>query len=245
MQAYIGRIDTLSSGSWHGRQGIAVFFAGCDFNCPNCNTLDLLSPKEEFLMELKDVKNEIRKHAGVAEAVVFTGGEPCLQRQALISIASFAKDINLKTGIETNGSKTECIRSLLTLGIIDFVAIDIKSPFDDDLFEKATRSRTFFKQTSELMADVDRTLRLLQRYQEKVQIEVRTTITPTLVSRKEDVLKIAEQIQDIDCTWVLQRFIPNGTGRRFSDIKPPSAGFLQNLRESVHKRYPNIRVIAE
>ena len=222
-----------------------LFFAGCDFNCPNCNTSNILFTKDEFLVDLKDIKKEMKNSLGTT-AVVFTGGEPCLQRQALLTLASFAKDINLKTGLETNGSKTECIRSLLSLGIIDFIALDIKAPFEEELFEKATKSKTFFKTTASIMTDLKNTLKLLKQYQDKVEIEIRTTITPTLVARKEEILKIAQAIEGLECTWILQQFNPqNVTNKRFSSIKPPSAEFLENLRKTVHKKYPNIRFFVE
>jgi len=245
MQAYIGKIEPLSSDNWYGKLATVIFFAGCDFDCPNCNTPEMLSAKEELLVDFKDIKSELKKNLGAIQAVVFTGGEPCLQRQALLNLAAFAKDMNLEVGLETNGSKTECLRSLLSLSLVDQIALDIKAPFEEDLFEKATRSKTFFKPTAELITDLKQTLKLLHKYQDKIHIEVRTTITPTLVSRKEDVLKIAEQLQDLECTYVLKQFNPANTKRRFAEIKPPSIEFLENLKSTLQNRYPNFRVVLE
>jgi len=246
MQAYIGRIEPVSGEHWHGGLSFTIFFAGCDYNCPNCNTPDILDTKEEFLLNLRDVKNDIKQYSDSIKAVVFTGGEPCLQRQALLTLATYAKDLDLKTGIETNGSKTECLRSLLRLGIIDYIALDLKSPFEPGFFERATISKTFFKDSQSLITDLKSTLRLLREYQDKVDIEFRTTVIPTLVSRKEDLLAIAEEIADIECNWVLTQYDPSRVvNRRFSDIKPPSVGFMVNLKDTIQKRNPKIRVTVQ
>ncbi len=243
MEAHIGRIEELTDRHWHGHLSTSISFAGCDFNCPGCNTPELLIAKEEHLIDIKEVKKKIRQHSGTIEAVVFTGGEPCLQRQVLISLASFSKDAGLKTALVTNGSKTECIRSLLSLALLDTVILDIKAPFEEDFFQRATLSRTFFKTTAELLEDIRSTLRLLKKYQDAVEIIIRTTITPTLVSRKEDLLKIAEKIDDMVCVWELVSFSPeNVDDRRFSAIRPPSREFLENLAGTIRKMYPRLRV---
>jgi len=243
MQAYIGKVQAISDSHWIGGLSTAVFFAGCDYNCPNCNVSDILKTKEEFWMDLRDVKKVIMQSQDSIKAVVFTGGEPCLQRQALLTLASYAKDLNLMTGLETNGSKPECIRSLIRLGLIDQISLDLKAPFEAEFFERATHSKTFFKPTEELMKDVKNTLRLLERHQDKIRVEIRTTITPSLVTRKEDLIQIAEIIEPIHCTWVLQRFNPREVqDENFRKLRSPSMGFLEDLRTHLQKKYPKLRL---
>ena len=240
MQAQIAKTELISEECKHHAK---IYFAGCDLNCPNCNTQEMLIATEEHTMELKDLKNILRGQQ--QDGVIFTGGEPCLQRQAIISIAGFSKDMKLGTVLETNGTKTECIRSLLRLSLLDAIVMDMKAPLEPEPFEKATRSKTFFKTTESLITDIKRTLRLLKENQNSIKIEFRTTITPNLISRKEDLYKIAEEIQDIECIWSLQQFRPENTSRRYREINPPSEEFLFNLKEAVTGAYPNIRIFVE
>jgi len=241
METLIAKTEPLSARHWPGLAYV-VYFAGCDYNCPFCNVPEMLSANEEYVRDTRDIKTEIRQYANTIKAVVFTGGEPCLQRQPLIQLASFAKDLGLQTGVETNGSKTECIRSLLRLNIIDQIALDLKSSPVPEKFQKATKSRTFFKTTASLLDDLRNTISLLDKHKGKVNIEVRTTIVPTINSRKEDVTAIADMVELLGCSLVLQQYDPGTVMGRLADIKAPSTEFLKNLAESVQKKYGKLRV---
>jgi pyruvate formate lyase activating enzyme len=244
MQAYVARLEPLSD-RWHGIVSAALFLAGCDFSCPQCNAGESLRQKQEYLRDVRDITRELSLHLGSIKGLMFTGGEPCLQRAALVGIAGFAKEHGLKVGLETNGAKPDCLRTLLTLKLLDFIAIDLKAPFKEEPFEHATHSRTFFKPTSSLIADVRSSIELLSHHHE-VAIEVRLTITPTVLFRKEDVLAIADEIKSLRATLVLQSFSPEGVGNeRFRLIKGPSHEFLETLREAVQKEYPNMHIILD
>jgi hypothetical protein len=72
---------------------------------------------------------------------------------------------------------------------------------------------------------------------------IRTTITPSLVTRKEDLLKIAGRLDDMECVWELVGFSPeNVADKRFSSLRPPSQEFLENLAGTARKMYPRLRV---
>lgn len=246
MEAYIGKIEPVSSELWKGNLSIGIYFAGCDYNCPSCNTPEFLQTKEEYVLSLKEVKKAIKESASQVHAVVFTGGEPTLHRQQLINLATYAKDLGLKVGINTNGSKTECIRSLLSLDILDFIAIDIKTPLTEDIFQKATRSQTFFKTSNEQLQDYKNTLKLLKAHDKKLEIEFNTLIIPSIISRKEDLFEIAVQIEDINAIWTLLPFQPETVvNKRFKEIKPPSMRFLEDLRYAIKKKYPKLRIFVD
>lgn len=249
MQAYIAAIEPVNV-EWTKNICLKIFFAGCDFKCPFCNTPHLLETKEEFLKDLKDVKKEIELNGNFTEAVIFTGGEPCLQKPQLVELAKFCKEKKIKVGIETNGSKPEVLRGLLKEALVDFVAIDIKAPFDEfdendkALFEKTTKSKTFFIGTNQMIQDIKASLEILNEYKDKVDIEARTIIVPSLLFRKEDVIKVAEIVNDLDARWVIQRFnnMPELVEKNFEHIHPPSTTFLEDLREACIRKYPKLRI---
>jgi pyruvate formate lyase activating enzyme len=244
MQAHVARIEPLSD-RWPGTLSAAIFFAGCDYACPHCNASDCLHTPEEFLKDLKEIKAELRQQAGTIKGLLFTGGEPCIQRQALLSLAQYGKENNLKVGLETNGSKTDCIRSLISLKLLDYVALDLKSAFRDEDFERATRSSTFFRTSSSLLSDLRQTILLLKKHEDALDIDIRLTITPTILYKKEDVLSIAAEVEGLRASFVLQAFSPEGVStKRLLDVKPPSQEFLQTLREAVLKEHPNMHVIS-
>lgn len=238
-----GYIESTFSFEKDGKNYLQINFAGCNFNCPWCNTPHMLDSKEEYLMVLREVKKEIKSQAPTLEGVVFSGGEPCLQRQALLNLAQYAKDFELKVILHTNASKPGCIRSLMQLGLLDKIVLDMKAPLEEGEFEKVTRSKTFFIRSTEIINDIQESIKIIRRSDDKVEIEVVTTVIPGLMFRKEDVLKIAQEIEALHCTWILKRFEPGNTvSKSFSEIKPPSHAFLQDLKDSIQKKYYHIRM---
>ncbi len=244
MQAYIGGIVPLSTVDWPGNVCMVIFFSGCDYRCPYCHNTDLIDFGDEHIKETKDIKKEIMKNSGFIDAVLFSGGEACLQRQALLVLARFSKKIGLKVGVETNGSRPYSVKSLINEGLIDFAAMDIKAPFEEEIFRKATKSETFFRKTKDVIADMKQTLRILKENDDRIEIEIRTTVVPGIVFRKEDILKIAAEIKDIECRWSLQQFRPE-KGTLDPELKArasPSKKFLEDLKEECIKHYPNLRI---
>jgi pyruvate formate lyase activating enzyme len=238
MQAYIGGMVPMSTVDWPKNICTVVFFAGCDFKCAYCQNSSIVEFKEDFLIDLKKVKQEIRKNLDFIDAVLFSGGEPCLQPTALLELAMFSKKL------KTNGTKPAVVLALARKQLLDFVGLDIKAPLsDEELFEKVTSSRTFFKTTSEVIKSMQQTLNVLKEH--KPEVEIRTTVVPGLIFRKEDILKIADSISGLDCRWALQQFRPDIgdiLDARFKQVKSPTKGFLENLRSFVLAKHPNMRI---
>lgn len=110
-----------------GRVACTVFTGGCNFKCPFCHNASLVAragelptiPESEFF-EL------LNKRKGVLDGVCITGGEPLL----MPDIADFIgriKECGYSVKLDTNGSFPERLEGLLSLGIVDYVAMDIKN----------------------------------------------------------------------------------------------------------------------
>lgn len=245
MQAYIAS-KYISNKAWPGKISFAILFAGNDFRCPFYNPL-FIDFKEEYFSDIKEIKREIDYNLEYIEAVVFSGGEPCLQRAALLEIARFCKKLKLKTFLKTHGTKPNCIKTLLDERLIDYVALDISAPFEEKSFQRITKATTFFAPAHSIMKDIKDTIELLkiESFKGNLDIEIRTTIVPGLMYRKEDVLNIASYLQGINSPWFLTQFKPR-PGKMFDkkieNISPPTRDFLLNLKESVMKKYPSIKI---
>ncbi len=243
MEAYIGGITSVSYADWPGKRCMTIFMSGCDFKCPFCNVKNYLDFKQEHQTDLMLIKNSMLENKKFIDGVLFTGGEPSLQRQAVLILARMAKQNGLLVGIETNGAKPETLKSLMLENLVDFIAVDVKCPIGLEI-EEVTKSKTFFRSTEKLLASIKDTLKYLEEIQNKVQIEIRTTIVPTLVYTKEDLLKIAEAIKYIKCTWVLQQFRNNVplVDEKYNPIEPPSKEFLENMAEMMKKQWPGLNI---
>lgn len=104
-----------------------IFTGACNFRCPFCQNADLvLNPSSQPLISVEEVLSHLRKRKGIVEGVCITGGEPTLQSD-LESFISSIKEIGLKVKLDSNGYRPDVIRNLYEKGLIDYVAMDIKS----------------------------------------------------------------------------------------------------------------------
>ncbi len=61
---------------------IKVMFSGDNFNCPHSARSDLIIAKQEHNFDLKEIIAKIREYSAESHTIIFSGGEPLLQRQA-------------------------------------------------------------------------------------------------------------------------------------------------------------------
>lgn len=228
---------------WPGKTSFVIFFSGCNFSCPGCDSKSVIKYYPANDRDPKLIKQEIQKAKPEIDSIIFTGGEPTLQRPALLEIARYAKDQGLEIGIETNGSKPHVLSNLLFDNLLDFIALDIKSNLNPDEFQRSTRSATFFIAKDQLISDIKESLEIIRQNQDKLQVEFRSTIIPTLLFKKESLLDIADLIRGISAIWVLQRFSQeNVQDRMFREINPPTYSFLETLKGAMVKAHPELRV---
>lgn len=69
----------------------------------------------------------IRESLLAVSGVVFSGGEPTMQKEALLELAKTAKTMGLAVGIHTNGVYPDTLQALIDSGLVDHVALDIKA----------------------------------------------------------------------------------------------------------------------
>jgi len=222
-----GTID-LSTIDLYGRLTSMVFFAGCNFRCPYCQNGSLVPMKSGRETDTKDILERIQKNASIIDAVGFTGGEPCLQDEALKDLAVKARGIGLMVFLNTNGSNPTVVESLTKEGLLDHVALDIKAPLKPESYEKVIGTSPLDAKT---VSDVKATLRTC--LEGKVALEVRTTIVPDLIDQEEDVKDIAGEISGTQC-YVLQQFSPQGDllDQSFKNVTPPSREKLIGLAKA-------------
>lgn len=104
-----------------------VFTGGCNFRCPFCHNASLvLQPGECPVIPEEEVLGHLRKRRGILEGVCITGGEPTLQKDLKEFICK-VKDMGFLVKLDTNGYRPEVLRQLLSEGLLDYVAMDVKA----------------------------------------------------------------------------------------------------------------------
>ena len=103
-----------------------VFTGGCNLRCPFCHNASLvLNPREGANLE-EEVLSYLAGRKGILEGVCITGEEPLLQPD-LSDFVKRVKNMGYSVKLDTNGSDPDALAKLLSTGMIDYVAMDIKS----------------------------------------------------------------------------------------------------------------------
>ena len=109
-----------------GRVACTVFTGGCNLRCPFCHNAGLVNkPNESDNME-DEVLAYLAKRRGILDGVCITGGEPLLQTD-LLGFIQRVHEMGYLVKLDTNGSMPDRLEALLATGLIDYVAMDVKS----------------------------------------------------------------------------------------------------------------------
>lgn len=111
-----------------------VFTQGCNFRCGFCHNPNLVLPEKfETVYSLPTIFDYLNKYKNLLDAVCISGGEPTIHSD-LPDFISQIKNMGLKVKLDTNGTNSKMLDSLLTRKLIDFVAMDIKQVLDFDAY---------------------------------------------------------------------------------------------------------------
>lgn len=113
-----------------GKLACTVFLGGCNFNCPYCHNHEIARRTVEPLYDDSHVLSFLKKRRSTLEGVCISGGEPTLQGDKLLSFISRAKDLGLKVKLDTNGYLPDVIETVISDGLVDYIAMDIKNSID-------------------------------------------------------------------------------------------------------------------
>ena len=190
----IGYVQKTSFIDFPGKISAIVFTQGCNFRCPYCHNPELVDP-ERFCDTLfpQDVFAYLEKRKGKLDGVVITGGEPSLQAK-LIPFIQKVKSLGYLVKLDTNGSHSRVIQEALRKGIIDYIAMDIKAPFEK--YSRVTGSLVNITQ-------IRKSISLIRN--SGIPYEFRTTLVRPLLG-PEDVIQIGKMIKGASL-YVLQKFV--------------------------------------
>lgn len=175
-----------------------VFTGGCNLRCPFCHNSSLvIASKNSGAMNEADLFIFLKKRQGFLDGVCVTGGEPLLQSD-IVDLLRQIKALGYLIKLDTNGTFPDRLKELVTQGLVDYVAMDIKS--SPGHYGKATGvSRFDFSKVSDSINYL---------LAEPVDYEFRTTVVKGL----HDV-KIMHDIAQTICgakRYYLQKFVDSG-----------------------------------
>lgn len=217
----IGGIQKMTMLDYPGKVACTIFTYGCNFRCPFCHNATLVIDKADLISK-EEVLAYLNKRKGILDGVVVTGGEPLLQND-IIDFLRELKETGLLVKLDTNGSYPEKLKEVIDLGLVDYVAMDIKN------------CKEKYSMTVGAKIDIEKIEKSVKILMEgRVDYEFRTTVVKEL-HNTEDFTKIAAWLKGAKRLF-LQPFkdSENLIEKGLSSHTPQAlAGFLEVLKESI------------
>jgi len=124
----IGGIQKNSLIDYPGKLSCVLFLSGCNFTCPYCHNPQLVKNGlgRAGCIDETAVYEFLKSRKGLIDGVVISGGEPTLQKN-LPFLCNEIRKMGYLVKLDTNGSRPKAIKLLIDEGLIDYIAMDIKS----------------------------------------------------------------------------------------------------------------------
>ena len=120
-------LQKLTLLDYPGHTACTVFTGGCNYRCPYCHNAALVvDPHSQPVLDEGELFAFLKKRTGLLDGVAITGGEPTLLRD-LPDFVRRVKTMGFAVKLDTNGTNPAVLASLLEEGLLDYVAMDIKT----------------------------------------------------------------------------------------------------------------------
>ena len=191
----VGGLERLSLCDWPGELVATVFLQGCPWNCGYCHNPHLIPVRGDSSLDWSQVLDFLSRRRNLLDGVVFSGGEPTLQKSLPDAIRA-VRGLGFRIGLHTGGAYPARLSDVLPW--VDWVGFDVKAPFQD--YDGVTGAGGGERARE--------SLRLL--LQSGVAHEVRTTIHPALLDEAAQA-RMAEELAVMGVAdWKRQAFRSDG-----------------------------------
>lgn len=180
------------------RVACTIFTGGCNFRCPFCQNTDLVlrAGSVESIPE-QEIFSYLKKRQGLIDGICISGGEPTMQPDLRDFIIECRK-LGYAVKLDTNGFMPDILSGLISDGLIDYVAMDIKTCIENYALVSGIRNIDISR--------IERSVEILKC--SGIVYEFRTTVVHELHSA-DDFFKIGEWLKGVP-HYFLQRFVDSG-----------------------------------
>jgi len=211
----IAGLSRFSTVDWPGRLVATVFLQGCPWDCRYCHNPDLIDPRGRGTMPWEAVAAFLGERRGLLDGVVFSGGEPTMQR-ALPDAIARTRALGFDVGLHTGGAYPALLERVLPA--LSWIGLDVKASAGDyaGVTGRGPSGRAALRSLDlVLAAQRERTAT-----PDPLDVEVRTTVHPDLID-DERLGELGETLADRGVRrWAIQRFRATGSRCGISDGEP-------------------------
>lgn len=208
-----------------GKTACTVFTHGCNFRCPFCHNAPLVTEKNNVFLSEEDFFSFLKKRQGILDGVCITGGEPTLQSDLTDFILKI-KDFGYAVKLDTNGYNPDVLEKILSEGLVDYVAMDIKNSKEKYPLTVGTDID---------IAKIEKSVELLKNT--SIDYEFRTTVVKQF--HTPDDFKAIGLWLSGESNYFLQQF-RDGENVIFSGLSAPDENEMKLMADIVSIYMPNV-----
>ena len=232
-----GKVHSIESAGLLDGPGIrtVVFFQGCKLRCIYCHNPDTWIEEQGEEIEVEDLFRKIQRFKPYFEksggGVTFSGGEPLLQPEFLISILKRCKEDGIHTAIDTAGYGVGMYDEILRY--TDLILLDIKNVDDEGYIEITGKSKKGF---DEFLVSVQNS---------DIPLWIRHVVVPGITDSIEHIVKLAnimKKINKIEKIELLpyhtlgkEKYKKMGLSYKLNSIEPMNKNKITQLEEILNR----------
>jgi pyruvate formate lyase activating enzyme len=123
-------LQKLTLLDYPGRLAATIFLGGCNMRCPFCHNASLVVRPDATEITEEELFAFLESRRGKLSGVCVTGGEPTLNPE-LPSFISKIRALGYSVKLDTNGTNPDMLATLIDGGLVDYVAMDIKTSIEN------------------------------------------------------------------------------------------------------------------
>jgi len=230
----IAGLQKVSTIDYPGEICCVVFLWGCNFRCGFCYNPDLVVKDFEGEFSEEYVLDFLKKRIGKLDAVCITGGEPLMTLE--FDFIKQIKDLGYEIKIDTNGSFPNKLKEMIDLGLVDYIAMDVKGNKKD------------YSKIADVNVDLEKIERSIKMIHDFGQYEFRTTIVDRFhnINSMRGLGKwLNEVCEDKPERFFLQGFKKNEEGMidlDFLNDRDIDENFLNELKDNLSEFFKKIEI---
>ncbi len=226
-------LQRLTLLDYPGKIACTLFTGGCNMRCPFCHNGALALGQGEADISTEELLSFLDSRRGRLQGVCISGGEPTLHSD-LPELIGEIKARGFAVKLDTNGTEPEMLSRLISDGLVDYVAMDIKNS-PEKYAETAGLAPN--SQTARIIENVRLSAGLLMSG--AVDFEFRTTLMRELHSA-EDIIAIGKWLSG-DEKYYLQTYRDEGD-LLVGGFSPYTRAETEELLKKLKEFIPNAEI---
>lgn len=105
-----------------------IWTQGCSHNCPGCHNPLTHDFSGGFLIDIEEVKDELKKLEG-QDGITLSGGDPLFQKKACLEICKYAKELGLNVWCFTGFLFENLVEDQDALALLNYIDVLVDGKF--------------------------------------------------------------------------------------------------------------------